>query len=761
MDRAEPVHDVALGEVIGGYRLERLLGAGSTSKVFFGSHVLLGRTAAVKVLAPALVSNKDVVARLLTEARVVNDIRHPNIIDVMDFVVTESPPRVALIMEVIEGPSLKAMRESPLSYEQALGVAMQLVDAVSAAHKTGVIHRDIKPDNLLLTTDPRKSDDKRKIPSLKIVDFGIAKLAGSGGKTVTGMMLGTPAYMAPEQVAGRPPPSAATDVFAIGEVLYEILAGERAYPAVAIHETVRAKLRGELPDLKLPPIPGDTVLLEMIKRCLALKPQDRPALEELKAMLVELSPLAENFTSDASSRRVSRAAPQAPVPAKIEPVRSRSTPGKPILPPNEATSDVAVFRAAQAAKAAPIASNDVTSENPVIHTTLGRDEITDRNERTDPLSKMAQVVLDHSQTDLEISQARVAVAIAKNLPPPAATELMASRPTERGDVMHRRIPNIDSSPTNVAMDGLTMALSAHPAIETNDDAPGTEVTQLGTRARRGLLAPAGVNNDMPETQLALPSVTASEMIHLEADTAEIPDGIDALHSQESLMKETLEVEPVSDPYADSSDQYATQFPEERVSPPPRDESIPQMPISMSSRDNPQARDVLLASRDLGSTSRDRDPPPYSPPPAVRDLVHASRLDPASSVAQMQPRVVRKRRWLAVSIGVLWFIAAGLLIFSLVLRRDRDRQNVTDAQQQQIEAPVAEQIKVSVNSKPIGARVEVAATGEYLGNTPVVLSFVKENVPKALRISSPGYDTVTIAIAASNSVVSADLEPSQP
>src|SRR5262245_42972708 len=186
MDRAEPVQEVILGEVIGGYRLDRLIGAGSTSKVFLGTHVLLGRTAAIKVLAPALVSNKDVVSRLLTEARVVNDIRHPNIIDIMDFVVTEAPARVALVMELIEGPSLKAMRESPLSYEQALGVSIQIADAVSAAHAAGIIHRDLKPDNLLLTTDPRNDprNDGRKIPSLKIVDFGIAKLAGTSGKTV-------------------------------------------------------------------------------------------------------------------------------------------------------------------------------------------------------------------------------------------------------------------------------------------------------------------------------------------------------------------------------------------------------------------------------------------------------------------------------------------------------------------------------------------------------------------------------------------------
>src|SRR5438105_2556315 len=125
-----PFGEVGPGEVIGGYRLERLIGSGSTSTVFLGVQVRVNRMAAVKVLSPQLYTNKDVISRMLREARVVNDIRHPNIIDILDFVETESPPRVALVMEYIEGPSLKMLRDKKLSFDQAIGIALQLVAAV-------------------------------------------------------------------------------------------------------------------------------------------------------------------------------------------------------------------------------------------------------------------------------------------------------------------------------------------------------------------------------------------------------------------------------------------------------------------------------------------------------------------------------------------------------------------------------------------------------------------------------------------------------
>jgi serine/threonine protein kinase len=302
VDRAEPIEGVEIGETIGGYRLDRLLGAGSVSRVFLGTHLRLGRRAAIKVLLGPLADDARVTARFLNEARVVNDIRHPNIVDVSDFIESESPKRLALVMEYIEGPSLKTLIRSghELTFVQAIGVALQLCAAVEAAHGAGVIHRDLKPDNLLLTADPAL--DPEAIPGLKVVDFGIAKIAGPGEKTATGMMIGTPAYMAPEQIAGKPPPSPATDIFAIGEVIYELLTGQRAYPASQISAMIQTKLKGELPKLEVPDVPGGIALRALVERCLQARPQDRPRLEEVQRVLIEVCPDAETgLASERSS----------------------------------------------------------------------------------------------------------------------------------------------------------------------------------------------------------------------------------------------------------------------------------------------------------------------------------------------------------------------------------------------------------------------------------------------------------------------------
>ncbi|MEQ9497183.1 MAG: serine/threonine-protein kinase [Deltaproteobacteria bacterium] len=287
---AEAVQSVELGEIIGDYRLEKLLGAGATSRVFLGVHTRLGRRAAVKVLSPQLVDEPAVIERLLREARVVNDIRHPNIVDVSDFIDTPSPRRVALIMEYVEGPSLKALRGSPIEFGQAIGITLQLVAAVQAAHNAGVIHRDIKPDNLLLLLDPRRVPGA--IPGLKVVDFGLAKVVQPIGKNAaTGVMLGTPAYMAPEQIAGRPAPSPATDVYAIAEVLYELLSSARLFPPGNISDIVRTKLRGPLPSMNLPSkLPGGGRLVDLILACLAVKPEERPDLTEVKHTLIDVCP---------------------------------------------------------------------------------------------------------------------------------------------------------------------------------------------------------------------------------------------------------------------------------------------------------------------------------------------------------------------------------------------------------------------------------------------------------------------------------------
>ncbi|MEL6187144.1 MAG: protein kinase, partial [Myxococcota bacterium] len=165
--------DAEIGETIAGYVLEEQLGEGSTSRVFVGRHRTAGRRAAIKVLTFSVLESRDARERLLREARSVNDIEHPNIANVYGLHESERPPRVALIMEWVKGPSLRTLRGSPLGPPAARRFALELVSAVRAAHAAHVIHRDLKPDNILFTEHPHS-----ETASLKVVDFGLAKRLG-------------------------------------------------------------------------------------------------------------------------------------------------------------------------------------------------------------------------------------------------------------------------------------------------------------------------------------------------------------------------------------------------------------------------------------------------------------------------------------------------------------------------------------------------------------------------------------------------------
>src|SRR5262249_50729874 len=155
-------------------------------------------------------------------------------------------------------------------------VIMQLVSAVEAAHGAGVVHRDLKPENLLFASEPDGAGVR-----LKVVDFGIAKNVGAGAtKTATGAMIGTPAYMAPEQIAGSPPPSPSTDVYAIGELLYEVLARARLFAEADAPAIVRAKMRGTPRSIALEGVPHARELASLIERCIAFEQSERPRLDE-------------------------------------------------------------------------------------------------------------------------------------------------------------------------------------------------------------------------------------------------------------------------------------------------------------------------------------------------------------------------------------------------------------------------------------------------------------------------------------------------
>ncbi len=267
------------GQRLGSYELVRLLGEGAMGQVYLAKHVKLGRQVAIKLLKPEHSANADFVQRFFQEARTVNEIRNEHIVDIQDFSDLEAGGPVYCVMELLAGHSLTALlQQGPLPVARAVNIARQLAGALGAAHAAGVVHRDIKPDNIFITERSGISD------YVKVLDFGVAKLQRPIGElsshsTSAGAIIGTPTYMAPEQASGLPA-DARTDIYALGTVLYEMLSGRPPFEGELFGQLV-VKLT-TLPPPPLPargpqgePIPKE--LVEVVLRCLEKEPARRPA----------------------------------------------------------------------------------------------------------------------------------------------------------------------------------------------------------------------------------------------------------------------------------------------------------------------------------------------------------------------------------------------------------------------------------------------------------------------------------------------------
>jgi serine/threonine protein kinase len=217
-----------IGKHINNYEVVSLLGEGGMGTVYLALHPIMGRKAAIKVLKPELARDESLVMRFFNEARAANAIRHPNIIDIIDVGLLPDDNVPYMLMEFLEGESLATRldRVRPLQVSAAVEIASQTASALAAAHSKGIVHRDLKPDNLFLVPDEMVGTGER----VKVLDFGIAKLRddmrGSSMKTRTGAIMGTAAYMSPEQCQGLIEKlDHRTDVYALGIILYEMLCG--------------------------------------------------------------------------------------------------------------------------------------------------------------------------------------------------------------------------------------------------------------------------------------------------------------------------------------------------------------------------------------------------------------------------------------------------------------------------------------------------------------------------------------------------------
>jgi tRNA A-37 threonylcarbamoyl transferase component Bud32 len=261
-----------IGQIVNHYVIRSLIGQGGMGAVYLAEHSFIGRRAAIKVLRRAFADDGEVIARFMNEARAVNAIRHRNIIDILD-VGRLSDGLPYLLMEYLEGESLgqRLARVGRLSTGEALAIVAPAASALSAAHEKGIVHRDLKPDNIFLAREP-SSETERVV----LLDFGVAKLRGDPSSMATGgALLGTPAYMAPEQCRGVGEVDARTDVYALGIILYQMLCGRVPFHSPGFGDVlVKHLVEAPTPPRKL--VPGIPSGVEaMILRALAKDPADR------------------------------------------------------------------------------------------------------------------------------------------------------------------------------------------------------------------------------------------------------------------------------------------------------------------------------------------------------------------------------------------------------------------------------------------------------------------------------------------------------
>jgi serine/threonine-protein kinase len=264
------------GQIVGPYRVIERIGSGGMSYVYRAEHLRLGRQVALKVLRPECAAQREVMARFVREARAIGRIRHRNIIDVTDFV--ELRPGIAfLVMELIDGASLSDLLRQPeqLPVRKVIGLLLQICDGLGAAHEAGFVHRDLKPANILLTRTAAGED------LIKILDFGVAKwLRGAGDlapvRTIAGAVIGTPAYMSPEQASGAPPDQR-SDIYSLGAILYEMCTRQPVFTASNLGEYLHKHLHeAPVPPRATPQGAAIPVALErIILRCLNKHPADR------------------------------------------------------------------------------------------------------------------------------------------------------------------------------------------------------------------------------------------------------------------------------------------------------------------------------------------------------------------------------------------------------------------------------------------------------------------------------------------------------
>ena len=321
------ITDPLIGAMLGEYQVQGVLGSGGMGRVYRGLQPIIGKPVAIKVLKPEVAADPSLVSGLIAEARAVNAIRHPGIVDIFSF--GETPDgRQYVVMELVDGQPLDQylLEHGKLSAQQVIDILTLLLSALGAAHAAGVIHRDLKPANLMVTTLPEGAF------RVKILDFGLAKLSSKGAETTrqtTGIIRGTPHYVPPEQARAQPV-SGRTDLYAVGVIAFELLTGTVPFNAPSIIDVISMHCNqpAPRPSSREPSVPE--ALDELVLQLLEKKPEQRPesadaVRRQLIAIRHELSSAQTQVTARPRPVPSVRTATTQPLP-RPSPIKARPVP---------------------------------------------------------------------------------------------------------------------------------------------------------------------------------------------------------------------------------------------------------------------------------------------------------------------------------------------------------------------------------------------------------------------------------------------------
>jgi serine/threonine-protein kinase len=305
-------------ETLGRYRVLEPIGSGGMSTVYAGEHTTLRRPVAIKILHQRLVADSVMARRMIGEAFTIAGLHHPGIVGVLDVGVS-GDGRAYVVMERLIGETLNTrLRRGRLAESKVLVFGRQIASALAATHAAGVIHRDLKPENLYVVPDPDVPGGER----VKVLDFGIALRDHDGReRTLTGVVLGTPSYMAPEQVDGSATADPRSDVFALGVVMYQMVTGVLPFTGANTEQMlVEQAFCAPTPAASLAPV--SHALSTIIDKCLAKRPVDRFA--TMTDLAAELGRCGLPIPAATSAFESEDTNPDLPEPLDDEPIAAES-----------------------------------------------------------------------------------------------------------------------------------------------------------------------------------------------------------------------------------------------------------------------------------------------------------------------------------------------------------------------------------------------------------------------------------------------------